>query len=71
MKMSKPTIGFIILRHVNSETTNLYWQLSYDNVRQFYPENDIIIIDDNSNYQYVSNKAQSKPNFSNVIGILR
>ena len=60
MKMSKPTIGFIILRHVNSETTNLYWQLSYDNVRQFYPENDIIIIDDNSNYQYVSNKALYK-----------
>ena len=58
--MSKPTIGFIILRHVNSETTNLYWQLSYDNVRQFYPENDIIIIDDNSNYQYVSNKALYK-----------
>lgn len=58
--MSKPTVGFIILRHVNSETTNLYWQLSYDKVRQFYPENDIIIIDDNSNYQYVSNKALYK-----------
>lgn len=52
--MSKPTIGFIILRHVNNETTDLYWQTCYANVRQFYPENDIIIIDDNSNYQYVS-----------------
>jgi len=58
--MSKPTIGFIILRHVNNETTNLYWQMSYDKVRQFYPENDIIIIDDNSNYQYVSKKTLYK-----------
>lgn len=49
-------IGFIILRHVNSEKTNLYWQHSYDCVRQFYPLNKIVIIDDNSNYDYITEK---------------
>jgi len=58
--MNEPTIGFIILRHVNSAKTNIYWQTCYDNVRQFYPENDIIIIDDNSNYKYVTNKELYK-----------
>lgn len=56
----KPTIGFIILRHVNSERTNLYWQTCYDSIRKFYPENDIIIIDDNSNYNYVKNNELYK-----------
>jgi hypothetical protein len=48
--------GFIILRHVNSGITNMYWQESYDSIRKFYPENKIVIIDDNSNYKYVTNK---------------
>ena len=58
--MNESTIGFIILRHVNSEITNLYWQLCYDSIRKFYPENDIIIIDDNSNYAYITNKELYK-----------
>jgi hypothetical protein len=51
--MNESTIGFIILRHVNNEKTNMYWQRCYDSIRQFYPENDIIIIDDNSQYEYI------------------
>ena len=47
-------IGFIILRHVNSPTTDEYWQLSYKQIRTFYPDNPILIIDDNSNPAYVS-----------------
>ena len=58
--MNESTIGFIILRHVNSEKTNLYWQLCYDSIRKFYPENDIIMIDDNSNYAYITNKELYK-----------
>jgi len=46
--------GFIILRHVNNEKTNLYWNHCYDCVRKFYPEAPIMIIDDNSNYQYIT-----------------
>jgi hypothetical protein len=58
--MNESTIGFIILRHVNSEKTNLYWQTCYDSIRKFYPENHIIIIDDNSNYEYITNKELYK-----------
>jgi len=47
-------VGFIILRHVNNETTNNYWQYCYSCIRKYYPENIIIIIDDNSNYEYIS-----------------
>uniref|UniRef100_A0A6C0B8T7 Glycosyltransferase 2-like domain-containing protein n=1 Tax=viral metagenome TaxID=1070528 RepID=A0A6C0B8T7_9ZZZZ len=51
-----PAIGFIILRHVNSLLTNLYWIKCYDSIRTFYPENKIVIIDDNSNYHFITKK---------------
>jgi hypothetical protein len=47
------TYGFIITRHVNSETTNKYWNQSVKLIRTFYPLIKIVIIDDNSNYQYI------------------
>ena len=47
-------IGFIILRHVNSELTNKYWIKCVNSIRQYYPENKILIIDDNSNYEYIT-----------------
>lgn len=50
------SIGFIILRHVNSEQTNLYWQTCYDCIRKFYLDNKIIIIDDNSDYTFITQK---------------
>ena len=46
-------LGFIIIRHVNSETTNLLWQECYSCIRKFY-DNPIVIIDDNSNSQYLT-----------------
>jgi len=49
------TIGFIILRHVNNSNTNQYWIHCYNCIRKFYPENSILIIDDNSNYTYITN----------------
>ena len=48
------SVGFIILRHVNSALTNLYWIESYNCIRQNYPENKIVIIDDNSNYDFIT-----------------
>lgn len=42
---------FIILRHINSEKSNKYWQESYECIRKFYPDTKIIIIDDNSTYK--------------------
>jgi len=54
------SIGFIVLRHVNSAQTNKYWQLCYDCIRRFYPENKIVIIDDNSNKAYLTEKTLYK-----------
>ena len=48
-------IGFIILRHVNSPQTNRYWIECYHSIRKFYPENKIMIIDDNSDKKYITN----------------
>ena len=50
------TIGFIILRNVNCSITNKYWMLCYDCIRTYYPENTIMIIDDNSDYTFITNK---------------
>lgn len=47
-------VGFIILRHVNNSTTNEYWKKSYSCIRKHYPENHILIIDDNSNYDFIT-----------------
>jgi hypothetical protein len=58
--MATKSIGFIILRHVNSPHTNVYWMLSYDSIRKFYPENDIIIIDDNSQQGFITSKTLYK-----------
>jgi len=50
-------LGFIILRHVNSELTNNYWIECYDCIRKFYAESPIMIIDDNSNYNFITEKT--------------
>ena len=49
-----PTIGFIILRHVNSDFVNQYWIKCYNSIRKYYPENHILIIDDNSDYNFIT-----------------
>ena len=52
--------GFIILRHIMNESTNNYWMHCYDCIRLFYPEYPIVIIDDNSDYKYISDKVLYK-----------
>jgi hypothetical protein len=47
------SFGFIITRHVNSETTNEYWNHCVKLIRSNYPHRKIIVIDDNSNYGFV------------------
>jgi hypothetical protein len=46
-------IGFIIIRYVNSEKTNLLWQECYKCIRKYY-DNKIIIIDDNSDTSFLT-----------------
>ena len=48
-------IGFIILRHVICSKTNEYWKECYTCIKRFYPKSRILIIDDNSNYSFVTN----------------
>ena len=48
------TYGFIITRHVNSEQTNRYWNQCVKLIRRLYPSKKIIIIDDNSNEEFIS-----------------
>ena len=45
-------LGFIITRNVISEKTNEYWQECYNCIRKYY-NNLIIIIDDNSNPEFI------------------
>jgi len=52
--LKKINTGFIILRHVNDLRTNNYWNHCYNCIRKYYPEIQILIIDDNSNYDYIS-----------------
>lgn len=52
--MVEKEIGFILLRHINSKKTDKYWIHCYDCIRKFYPENKILIIDDNSNDNFVT-----------------
>ena len=56
------TYGFIITRHVNSETTNKYWNHCIKLIRTFYPLNKIILIDDNSNQEFI----KADHDYSNV-----
>ena len=53
MKMNE--FGFIVLRHVNNETTNQYWIYCCECIRKLYPETPILIIDDNSDKKYLTN----------------
>jgi len=62
--MSKQ-IGFIILRHVNDELTNKYWITCVNSIRKYYHENNILIIDDNSNYEYITEETLYKTTIIN------
>jgi hypothetical protein len=54
MQTNNKTIGFIILRHVSSSYNNYYWKYCYECIRKFHPENHILIIDDNSNKEFLT-----------------
>jgi hypothetical protein len=55
--------GFIITRHVNSELTNKYWNNSLKQLRALYPFRKIVIIDDNSNPNFL--KAENE--YENIV----
>ena len=53
--LSIKKVGFIILRYVVDKTTNKMWINCYNSIRKFY-NNKIMIIDDHSKKEYISNK---------------
>ena len=55
--------GFIITRHVNSQQTNRYWNHCVKCLRVFYPQKKIVIIDDNSNPEFLKEDF----NYNNII----
>ena len=54
--------GFILTRHVNSEQTNKYWNQCVKLIRTFYPLRKIVIIDDNSNQEFL----KAEHNYKNL-----
>lgn len=50
--------GFIITRHVNSEKTNKYWNQCVKCIQYFYPLKKIVIIDDNSNKEFLKSDSE-------------
>lgn len=52
------SFGFIITRHVNSDITNNYWNCCVQCIRNYYPLQKIIIIDDNSNPIYLKSERE-------------
>ena len=47
------TLGFIIIRHVNSSVTNEYWAESLRCIKKWYPDCPVMIVDDNSNPNFL------------------
>ena len=64
--------GFIMTRHVHSETTNKYWNHSVKLLQFFYPDKQIIIIDDNSNKECITDiKLINTKNEKKLIKIMQ
>ena len=51
-------VGIVLLRHVKNEEQNKLWQLCYKCIRKYYPITKIMIIDDNSNTQYIQGQHE-------------
>lgn len=62
----KDNFGFILTRHVTSIATNKYWNNSLLLLRTLYPLKRVIIIDDNSDYTYVSRTNENVDNNNNI-----
>ena len=50
---SKPALGFIMVRHVNSKQTDYFWKECYTCIRKWYTE-PILIVDDSSDPSFLN-----------------
>jgi hypothetical protein len=51
--MGGSSIGFIIQRYVCRPNMDKYWKVAYTSIRKYYPDNYIVIIDDDSDYSLI------------------
>jgi len=58
--MDDLNLGFIITRHIVSHETNHYWIRCVKQIRKFYRKNIIIVIDDNSDYNFVNTRVYTQ-----------
>ena len=61
-----PDFGIVITRHVTSQASNRIWKKCLQQVRRFYPTEPVVIIDDNSNYEFVNTENVDMTNVSVV-----
>ena len=61
---------FIISRYISNEENSKFWRLCYNSIRKFYPNNDIIIIDNCSNVIYKNNDIQELKNCKIIESII-
>lgn len=48
IQSEQDSLVFVILTHVKDEKTGTLWKKAHDSVRKFYPDESIVVIDDNS-----------------------
>lgn len=68
MNAHDDTHCFVITRHVNSEKTNRHWNECYSCIRKFYSTISVIIIDDNSECEFLKT-LEDTPTLKNVFFI--
>ena len=52
------SLGFVIVRHMCDERSSQYWYKSCQYIRKFYPDAPIVIVDDDSERQYVDTSLE-------------
>lgn len=52
-------VGFIVLRCVTAAPVDRYWRHCYDCIRKYYPDAPIVIIDDGSRPEFLSEKTMT------------
>lgn len=59
VKASSDNLVFVILTHVRSENENKLWKRCHASIREFYPDTQIVIINDNSKKFFLKKKLNN------------
>jgi hypothetical protein len=56
------TFGFVVVRHVNNEQTNKYWIECLRCIRKYYPFENVLIVDDSSDPEFLNSNGINMTN---------